>query len=388
MRAAPGRRGRVRVRLSVLICARTDGVRALIVLAILLIAAPARAHQSSVKYIDITVDGAVARIEITIAPGDVTEALGLPNDATPPVAEALVPTAAAYVRGWFTLRVDDATACAPGPASARPDPDGRFVIVSWEADCHSPVEVVELDATRFFALDKQHEAIITVHTPGNHGEPTIVRANDPPVVRIAVAQEASLGAWIRYGMDHIYGGLDHVLFVLSLLLVVVIARAPDGWQLRRPLDALRSTAAIITAFTVAHSVSLIAASLGWVHLPSRFVESVIAASIVYTAIENVVRPDVRWRFALTCMFGLVHGLGFASMLEELLPPTDVLVPLLTFNLGVELGQLTVVAVALPVLWLLARLLGPVRYRRYALPGAAILLVGISIQWLVERAFAM
>jgi HupE / UreJ protein len=173
--------------------------------------------------------------------------------------------------------------------------------------------------------------------------------------------------------------------VLALLLVVVLVRRTK-WETRSLLGALRATAAIITSFTVAHSISLIAASLGWIELPSRLVESLIAISIIYTAIENVVRPDVRWRFALTFGFGLVHGLGFASVLQEQLPPTNVIVPLLSFNVGVEIGQLTVVAVALPVFWLASRQLGADRYRRWVLPGAAVLLTLVGIKWLIERAF--
>lgn len=150
--------------------------------------------------------------------------------------------------------------------------------------------------------------------------------------------------------------------------------------------AIKSTAVIITAFTIAHSASLIAASLGYVSLPSRFVESMIAASIVYTALEDIIRPDVRWRYALTFGFGLIHGLGFASVLAELLPKEQVIVPLLTFNVGVEIGQLSIVLVAIPILWGIARLVGAERYRRIVLPVAAVPLVLIGLKWLIERVF--
>jgi hypothetical protein len=143
---------------------------------------------------------------------------------------------------------------------------------------------------------------------------------------------------------------------------------------------------VITAFTIAHSVSLISASLGWVHLPSRFVESMIALSIAYTAIENVVRPDVPWRFWLTFGFGLVHGLGFASTLSVLLPPRGVIVPLLCFNVGVELGQLTIVVVALPAFYVIARALGAGVYRRTLMPVISGGIFVLGALWLLERAF--
>ncbi|HET9622382.1 MAG TPA: HupE/UreJ family protein, partial [Kofleriaceae bacterium] len=171
----------------------------------------------------------------------------------------------------------------------------------------------------------------------------------------------------------------------------MLRRDGDGdgdWATRPPLATLRRTATIITAFTVAHSLSLIAASLGWLALPGRFVESMIAFSILYTAIENIARPDVRWRFALTFGFGLVHGLGFASVLQEMLPPDHVIAPLLGFNLGVELGQLVIVVIALPLAWLAARELGAGRYRRRVLPALSIAIAAIALKWLIERVFGL
>jgi hypothetical protein len=160
----------------------------------------------------------------------------------------------------------------------------------------------------------------------------------------------------------------------------------DGarWTTRPPLATLRHTATIVTAFTVAHSLSLIAASLGWVSLPSRLVESLIAFSILYTALENIVRPDVPWRFMLTFGFGLVHGLGFASVLAVMLPPDHIVAPLLGFNLGVEVGQLVIVMIALPIVWLAARELGAERYRHRVMPALSIAIAVIAVKWLVER----
>jgi hypothetical protein len=152
------------------------------------------------------------------------------------------------------------------------------------------------------------------------------------------------------------------------------------------VPTLRATAVVITAFTVAHSMSLIAAALGWVELPSRVVESLIALSIAYTAAEDIARPDVRWRFVLTFGFGLVHGLGFASTLAVQLPPSHVVVPLLCFNVGVELGQLTIVLVALPVFYMLARELGAARYRQRVMPAIAAAIFVAGVIWVVERTF--
>jgi len=350
----------------------------LVIAVVLAISSRAHAHQSSLKYVDVTIDGPRAELAVTIAASDATEPLGLADTARPTAAEAAIPAVAAYVAGWIESK------CPAGPATARVEQ--AFVVVAWTLTCPETIERLELDFTPFFALDRRHDASVAAHAPGKTADPTIVRAAEPVIV--VHAGDAAITGWIGYGMDHIYGGPDHVCFVLALLLVVVLQRREDGWHLRPPLAAFRATAVIITAFTVAHSLSLIAASLGWIALPGRLVESVIAASILYTAIENVVRPDARWRFWLTFAFGLVHGLGFASQLEELLPPSNVIVPLLAFNVGVELGQLTIVAVALPVLWLAARWLGARKYRTAVVGGMAVLLSVVAIKWLIERVLAV
>lgn len=363
--------------------------RVLVVLSLIAaLAMPAAAHQSSVKYTDLTVDGARVTVALTIAPSDATGPLGVPDDSSPTITEVLASAdkVSAYIATWFSVALPSGAACGVSDPKAGPDADNNFVVVTWTVTCPETIDEIALDFGRFFAVDQRHEAILTVHAPGAQVDPIVVRAQSPRLV-VRAGSTSSVVDWIGYGMDHIYGGLDHIFFVLALLLVVVLRRAEDGsWHVRTPLSALRSTATIITAFTVAHSVSLIAASLGWIQLPSRLVESLIAASIIYTAIENVIRPDVRWRFLLTCLFGLVHGLGFASMLDELLPPSNVIVPLLSFNVGVEVGQLTIVAIALPVFWGLAKLIGADRYRRIVLPVAATPLVLVGIKWLIERVF--
>lgn len=354
------------------------------------LAGVAHAHQSSIKYADVTVDGPRAQVRVTIAPTDVTQPLGLPETAQPTVAEALAPATldrvTAFVASWVALRTPDGGGCAATGLRAAADADGKFVDVTWDATCARTIDRLVLDFSRFFALDQRHEAIVSVHAPGEQVEPTVVRISDP-ILTVTPGEATSLLGWIRHGMDHIYGGLDHIAFVLTLLLVVVIERRQTReWRVRSPLEAIKKTAIIITAFTIAHSASLITASLGYISLPSRFVESMIAASIVYTAVEDIIRPDVRWRYALTFAFGLIHGLGFASVLAELLPKDQVIVPLVTFNIGVELGQLSIVLVVIPLLWALARLVGAERYRRIVLPVAAVPLGLVGIKWLIERVF--
>jgi hypothetical protein len=150
-------------------------------------------------------------------------------------------------------------------------------------------------------------------------------------------------AFVKFGFSHILDGVDHLLFLLCL----VLPFRRVGWTL----------VAVVTSFTVAHSITLIGAAYGMVPEGRWFpplVEMLIAASIIYMALENVLRPNLRWRWLVTGLFGLVHGFGFSFMLQNQLQfaGNHLLVSLLAFNVGIELGQLAFLVVAIPLLALL------------------------------------
>jgi len=184
------------------------------------------------------------------------------------------------------------------------------------------------------------------------------------------------------GVDHILTGYDHLLFLLGLLLVC-----------RRT----RTVAVVVTCFTAAHSVTLALAALHVVTLSGRVVEPLIAASIVFVGVENVVRgsePDNRWpnswllvRWGLAFAFGLIHGLGFAGALEDIGLGRDgapIIAPLVAFNLGIELGQL---AIALPLFALLWKLRALPAFARTGVKIASLLVAAVGVVWLVQRLIA-
>ncbi len=339
-------------------CPRVRGWMILGLVVLIGLAAPARAHQASLTHSDVTVAGAEVRYVILIAPADL---------------EVTGDDARAYVLAHIGI-ADGDTPCPAGDASLR-DEDG-FVRVAWTARCPGPITQLILDYDLLFEHDPTHEAVLRVHAAGDEADTVLAADRNRFSWDLSEPPPSGTLAFVESGVDHILFGFDHIAFVLTLL--VALALRP------RARDAVRATALLVSSFTVAHSLTLIAASLGWVEVPARVVEAAIALSIVYTAIENMIFPEARWRPALTFGFGLLHGLGFARMLEVMLPPDDVVVPLLAFNVGVELGQLAIVAVALPLLLLLARALGPVRYRRYALPAFSVVLALLGVMWLVER----
>ena len=192
----------------------------------------------------------------------------------------------------------------------------------------------------------------------------------PPSAEMQTAK-GGFRAFLVLGIEHIFTGYDHLLFLFGLLLVCV---------------SFRSMVAIITCFTVAHSITLVLATLEVATLSPDIVEPLIAASIVWVGVENLLRRGAapRGRPALTFAFGLIHGLGFASVLRELGVGThsdSYALPLFSFNLGVELGQLAISALVLPVIW---RLRKKPWFLRRGVPALSVLIAGAGLWWLIER----
>ncbi len=177
---------------------------------------------------------------------------------------------------------------------------------------------------------------------------------------------AQLRSFLALGIEHIFTGYDHLLFLVGLLLL-----GGRFWSLVK----------IVTAFTVAHSVTLILAALGVVHVSSRIIEPAIALSIAYVGAENFFLKSTDRRWMIAFAFGLIHGFGFASILREMgLPERGLVLSLLSFNVGVELGQMAVVAVVLPIILLVRRQ----AWQRWAIHAASLVILGMGLYWFVER----
>ena len=179
----------------------------------------------------------------------------------------------------------------------------------------------------------------------------------------------SFRQFLVLGVEHILTGYDHVVFLMALLLAG---------------GAFWNTAKIVTSFTLAHSITLALAALDVVRIPSSIVEPLIAVSIVYVGLENLLHDDLRWRWLLTFAFGLVHGFGFASVLRELgvgAAGVGVAVPLVSFNLGVELGQLGIMLLVLPLIWELRS--RPFFVMR-CVPACSLLVALLGGYWLLQR----
>lgn len=177
--------------------------------------------------------------------------------------------------------------------------------------------------------------------------------------------------FLKLGVEHIWTGYDHLLFLFGLL--IVCAR-------------FRASVAIISCFTLGHSLTLVLATLDIVNVSARTIEPLIAASIVYVGVENLVRrgAEPRGRWALTFFFGLIHGFGFAGVLRELGLGSGgggLVLPLFSFNLGVELGQVAIAAVVLPVVW---RLRQQEKFLQRGVPTLSAVVALAGLYWLLQR----
>lgn len=215
-----------------------------------------------------------------------------------------------------------------------PLPEGRGLLTIRQANLEAMPASYQ---THLTVIDSDGEVIASRLLDAI--EPSIeitVEGEAPPVAK---TQSTSFGRYLLLGFEHILIGYDHLLFLAGLLILCT---------------KVRSMLFIITSFTVAHSITLALAALDVVSLSSRLAEAAIAASIVYVAVENLIRrgePQKRW--ILTFIFGLIHGFGFAGMLREIglgAGGSSIAGPLLAFNLGIEIGQITIASIVLPAWW--------------------------------------
>ena len=365
----------------------------LLIFAVALFPAVVQAHKPSDSYLTLRVEGANVEGQWDIALRDLDFAVGLDTDADGRIRWGELESRAEAVDAYAQSRLAIAAAgtlCPTRVESHQVDrhSDGAYAVLRFRAACPSTPASLLLDYGLLFDLDPQHRGLLRIEGTGGAGAATAIFSADARRQEIEIGAPAGLRTFATYtreGIWHIWIGYDHVLFLLSLLLPAVLFREAGRWHpATRLRPALADLLGVVSAFTVAHSITLSLAALGLVSIPSRLVESAIAASVVLAALNNLWPVVEGRRWAVAFGFGLIHGLGFASVLADLgLPRATLVTALLAFNVGVESGQLAIVLAVAPVAWLLRE---SALYRRvvFAAGSAAIaLLAGI---WLLERGF--
>jgi hypothetical protein len=359
-----------------------------------LVALPALAHKPSDSYLTLTVSGARVAGRWDIALRDLDNALSLDRDGGGAITWVEVRSRgddiADYALARLTLDADGAHCpTAFKELGVTTHSDGTYAVVAFAAACPAEPRVLGVDYRLFFDIDPQHDGIVRLDDgAGTRTAIFTARTRTQRFEATRLAPARQLGAAVELGVRHIFSGIDHLLFLLALLLPAVLRRRGLGrWE---PVADRRAAVVdvlkIVSSFTLAHSITLTLATLDLLRLPSGLVESGIAASVVVAAVNNVVPilDDDRWAAAFA--LGLLHGFGFSATLMDLgLPRRNLVLTLFGFNAGVEIGQLCVVATFLPLAMSARRTRV---YRGPALVGASVVVAGVASVWFVERAFAV
>lgn len=367
----------------------------------LLVAVPsAHAHDVDQGYVYFSIldEQIDVRVELNVRDVNKAVGLGLPEDGslTPDAVQQFDMRLRDYVLANLSLRPDGQSVPLNFLAYALRDTEyGQFLMLDLRlANLPRTPEVVDIEYGLIFAADDNHRGFALIENDWrtqvyeNEARYSLVFSPDDTAQQLDFDDASVLSGilgMIENGTHHILIGIDHLLFLFALLIPAVMVRNQQRWEGVGSLQtALWQVVKIVTMFTVGHSITLALAALGVVSLSARLVESVIAASIAVAAFD-ILYPVLQRRILLVIfLFGLMHGFGFANVLAEMPIPQDYVVPsLFGFNVGVELGQLAVVVVIVPLLYLVRN---SQLYVRYAMPAGAVGLILIAMYWFIERAF--
>jgi hypothetical protein len=361
-----------------------------VVLAIVLGLRPASAHMTSYGFLkaDLGADSVSGQLELAVRDLDIAYRLDADADGKVIWEELQSREAEIAARVFSKISIGSRVeACTLELGMLSLDIRGgeTYAIFPFSGHCEELGRLVRVAYDLMFDIDAQHRALVDFRR--DESSYSGVMKPDKKVVEFDLGTNnlrAIIFSYIQQGAHHIWIGYDHILFLVTLLLSAVLTRTGHKWLPVADFSgAFWSTAKVVTAFTLAHSVTLSVAAFGLVELPSRLVESVIAASIVVAAINNLYPVVTRRLWVMAFVFGLMHGFGFASVLNEFgLPPDRKLTALLCFNVGVELGQLAIVVGVLPFLYLARKSLA---YTRVVMPVGSVALAAVATIWLVERA---
>jgi hypothetical protein len=365
-------------------------LRALLAALLMLALLPAQAHKPSDSYLALTIKGQQVSVQWDIALRDLDYALGLDQNGDGELTWDEIRGQHQAIAAYAIERLALSTAqgacpIVMGEQLVDNHTDGAYTVLRFSAACPGAIEALTVGYRLFADIDPQHKGLVRLE----HGGQTSTAIFSPDSARQSLSL-ASPSRWtqfsdyVRHGVWHIWIGFDHILFLLSLLLPAVLVPVPAASKQAQTMRAaFFDVLKVVTAFTLAHSLTLTLASLHVLALPSRWVESAIAASVALAALNNLLPLFRGRRPQFAFLFGLIHGFGFAGVLADLgLPQSSLVLPLFGFNVGVEIGQLAIAGVFLPLAFALRKTWF---YRKLLTTGSA-LIVMIAAVWLVERAF--
>ena len=359
-----------------------------------LLCTSAYAHKPSDSYLILQADQTGIHGQWDIALRDLDFAIGLDTDGNGELTWDEVRSKhadiAAYALSRLTISEAGDKENKLCPLTARQQlidqhSDGAYTVLMFDSPCTA--EKIAVQYQLFFDIDPQHKGLLRLVNKDG-ATATAIFSPDNASQTFTLAEVSKLQQftdYVKHGVWHIWIGFDHILFLLSLLLPAVLILHGRKWE---PATHFKAAAIdvlkIVTAFTLAHSITLTLAALNILSLPSRLVESAIALSVILAALNNLFPLFQGRRWLVAFSFGLIHGFGFASVLADLgLPKAALILALVGFNFGVEIGQLSIVAVFLPLAFILRK---HWLYRRGIVQFGSALIILIATIWFVERAF--
>lgn len=353
-----------------------------------LLVGPVLAHKSSDSYLTlkVSVDKVAAQWDIFLP--DIQFAIGLDENSDDQISWGELQKKQRELQAWANSRLNLSRGgvCALQPTGLQVDEhtDGNYAVLYFDGKCPAAGGPFLIQYSLLFDIDTQHRGLLNLELDGTKHSAILGPQNASQRFTASASSGTQFLQYVTEGIWHIWIGFDHILFLLCLLLPAVLAqglaKTNHSLELKRVAMGFLG---IVSAFTVAHSITLSLAALGIVELPSRWIESAIAGSVIYVAAKNLAGSfDKRWKTAF--LFGLIHGFGFASVLTALgLPTQSLALSLVGFNLGVELGQLVIVGVFLPVAFFLR---GSMFYEIVVFKGGSWIALFLALGWFVERAF--
>lgn len=362
----------------------------------LAVAGAAHAHSSGNSYLDFSLRDAGPVLRLDLSLRDLDFVFDLDGDRNGEVswAETIArePELLAWMASGMQVAVaDSACALKPIDALASQRGDGMYFSTEWQVDCPGassrPPQGLRLRYGLMFAQDHLHRGLLKVELPNEQN--SAILSPEQPEALLVQGRTQLWDIFQRYvieGIWHIWIGIDHILFLLGLLLLAPLATARRQVVTWQAVDrfglAFVEVLAVVTAFTVAHSITLVLSVLKWVEPPANWVEPIIALSVVLAALNNLLGWFSLQRWRLAFGFGLIHGFGFANVLLDLGLPAQALAAALGgFNVGVELGQLAIVVVFLSLAW-------PLRhsafYRWCVVVGGSLAIAVVGTIWTWER----
>ena len=367
----------------------------LVFISFFLFTAPAWSHAANESYLTFRLQGTNVTGQLDVARRDLHQGILLAgidaNSLTPDERLRREEAFGLDLVTRLTVKADDqVVALQVTDFTTLPLNSGEYARFLFAApDLARPPTTLAVNCRVLFSIDKSMHGLLRVE----HGGRTqaVAYTVDTPVHEFTLAgSEGRWRQWLTFvaeGVWHIWIGFDHILFLIALLLPAVFRRNENAWiSVDRFSPAVINVFKIVTAFTVAHSITLSLAALSIVTLPSQWVESAIAGSVVLAATNNLYPwfKDKGWMIAFG--FGLIHGFGFANVLGELgLSGSTLAVALVGFNIGVEIGQLAIVAVFLPVAFLFRQ---GWFYRVLVFKAGSVAVILIAGAWMIERIFAV